>query len=228
MRVAFFLVIERDPRPFLYATALVEQLVRTMPGVPIIQLSDTRTDRVPGVEEVWRIATTGPILEQRLRHYAALPAGDWLLLDTDIVIRADVRAVFEDATWDLALCDRNWAHAPQTVSILQRMPFNAGVVFSRSQAFWYDVRAAWASLPPEAQSGWEGEQLAIYEVVRSGKFRIKILPGQQYNFPPTEGKPIPEDAAILHYKGARKAQLAAVAAAIVSGQPGQEWVCLKS
>lgn len=216
-QIGIFLVIERDPLPFLHASALVAELRHVMPDVPIVQLTNMSTDRIPGTSHAVRLNVRGPILGQRLQHYAALPEGDWLLLDTDISARADVQNVFFGASWDVALCDRHWPETPQGEAIMHTMPFNSGVVFSRSQGFWHEVAGAYAALPREDRESWTGEQRAIYDVVRSGRFRVKILPGQTYNYPPIAGSPLPPDVAFVHYKGPRKTLLTPLAYATLAG-----------
>lgn len=201
MKIGFFTVFRTDPQHFLHATALVAEAQRVMPGVETVQFTDERTDPVPGVSSVRRLAH-GPMLQLRLEHYAACE-GEWLFADTDVSLRRDVRSVFDDPAFDVALVDRNWPHRPQSEKYLQTMPFNTGVCFSRASAFWQDVVATWLAYPgPERD--WLSEQRAVYAVVREGKHRVKVLPGMVYNYPPASETDPATDAAIVHYKGARK------------------------
>lgn len=217
MRVGFFLVLRSDPQHFLHAAALVREAGRWMPGVEIVQLSDTLTPAVPGVTCVERRASTAPLLDQRLTHYAQA-RGEWLLIDTDVSIRNAVAGVFDDPVFDVALCDRDWPHLREESARLSlTMPFNTGVVFSRAASFWGDVLDRWRSLPAAVQADWMSEQRAVYDVVRTGRHRVKVLPGQFYNYPPREaGDPAPL-AALVHYKGPRKAWLSAHATRVLGG-----------
>jgi len=206
MRIGFFTVFRSDPQHFLHASALVRDISRVMPDVPVIQFTDRTTSEIPGVGAVHRLEH-GPMLEQRLNHYAHCPEDEWLLVDTDVSIRQSVKTVFDDCAFDVAVTDRAWPHLPQAEDVMQTMPYNTGVVFSRSVLFWQRVLDAWREAP-EADRDWMSEQRAVYTVVRSGRFRIKILPGMVYNYPPKTADDAPSEAAILHYKGPmRKAWL---------------------
>lgn len=206
MQIGFFTVFRRDPQHFLHACLLTSECHRVMPAVAITQLTDLDTPAVPGVDHVRRLPP-GPMLERRLEHYASCPAGeDWLLLDTDISVRADVSDVFPPTPFDLALADRHWPHLPQGDQMLLTMPFNTGVCFTRNSQFWADVLATWRSYPASKRD-WLSEQRAVYSVVRSGNYLVRILPGMIYNYPPKDDKDDCTDAKLVHYKGPRKAWL---------------------
>lgn len=174
-----------------------------MPECPVFQLTDALSPIVTGANPV-RIACAEktPLLRMRLRLYASCQ-GEWLHADTDVSIRNNVRGVFDDKEFDVALCDRNWSHLPQSEHTMQTMPFNTGVVFVRHPSFWTDVLTVWETFPEAAQD-WMSEQRAVYEVVRSGRYRVKILPGMAYNYPPRKDVEVPFVAALVHYKGPRK------------------------
>jgi hypothetical protein len=214
MTVGFFLVLRADTAHYLHAAALVKEASRYMPGVDVVQLTDATTPAVPGAT-VQRLPSAAPLLEQRLTHYAAC-SGEWLFLDTDVVIRNNVAGVFDDPVFDVALCDRNWPHVPQGEQMLQTMPFNTGVVFSRSQAFWQRALETWRAFDQATKNDWMSEQMAVYHVVRSGQFRVKILTGVHYNYPPNGPDDMPVIAALLHYKGPRKPWRSQVAYQVLS------------
>lgn len=210
MNVGFFLVVQSDVQHYLHASSLVRDVRRSLPGVGVMQLSDMQTPEVPGVDSVQRSAETGPLLDVRLNHYAELTEkrpGEWLLIDTDVSVRHDVRGVFDDKVFDVAVCDRDWPEQPQGEEMLRSMPFNTGVVFSRHPEFWREVRDRWRGYPDALRAGWMSEQRAVYDVVRSGRYRVKILPGLAYNYPPKTADDAPVVSALVHYKGNRKAWL---------------------
>jgi hypothetical protein len=212
MRVGFFTMFQRDPRPFMHAAALVREIRRTMPGVEVHQFTDLTTPEVPDVSTTTRFKVGG-VIEGRMRAYASL-TGEWLLLDTDVSVRQDVRDIFADRCFDVALADRNWPHLAQGERLLQEMPFNTGVVFLRSDRFWSLVAAVWEEYPADKRD-WYSEQRAVYEVVRTGQFRVKILPGMIYNYPPVADE-APPPAALIHYKGERKEALTRHATAVLA------------
>jgi len=201
MNVGLYTVLRRDPQHFLHALALVQSIQQHMPDVEIHQFTDLQTPVAVDGVQVHRTAD-GPMLERRLEHYATCE-GDWLLLDTDTVVLQDVRSVFDDPVFDVALADRNWKGIPQGDEILLTMPFNTGVVFSRRQTFWQDVLAVWRAFPKDAKD-WYSEQRAVYQVVRTGKYRVKILPGEVYNYPPRTKHDHCTGVAIAHFKGPKK------------------------
>jgi len=202
MRIGFFCVFRRDPQPYALADRMIASVRATMPAYTITQLTDLTSPPCDGIDDLRRLPP-GPMLERRIEHYSLCTAADWLLLDTDVELRADVSSVFPPHPFDVALADRNWPHLPQGDAVMHTMPFNTGVVFSRNPAFWLDVLAVWRAYPPEARD-WMSEQRAVYHVVRTGRYLVQILPGQIYNYPPAS----PEDscigAKIVHHKGPRK------------------------
>jgi len=200
MQIGFFTAFVNDPQHYLHAVALIASARRHMPAVPITQFTDDRSPIVPGVDSVRRLPC-GPLLDLRLEHYAACE-GDWLLIDTDVEIRADVWEIFPPTPFDIALPDRNWPGIPQGDLVMHSMPFNTGVVFTRNRRFWQEVYQTWC----EAENkDWLSEQRAVYEVVRTGRFLVQILPGQIYNYPPRSADDPCTGAKLVHYKGARKA-----------------------
>lgn len=201
MQIGFFTVFRRDPQHYLHACALVRSARACMPGVPITHLTDEVSPAVPGVDLVRRLPH-GPLLERRLEHYSQC-AGDWLLVDTDVELRADVTAIFPSTPFDLALADRHWPHLPQGDAVMHATPFNTGVVFSRNPQFWADVLATWRRAP-ESERDWLSEQRAVYVIVRTGRYLLRILPGLTFNYPPTSADDPCTGAAIVHYKGPQR------------------------
>lgn len=191
-------------------TPLMVQSVRTkMPSVRIVQFTDMGSHTVSGVD-VQRLPAV-PLALHRAQHFAAVD-GDWLFLDTDVIVQQNVADVFRER-FDIAVTDRNWSLTPTgqyraggQPEYIQKtgMLYNAGVIFSRCQAFWVEiVNALWAS--PSLQKSWVGDQYLLSVYAQSPDYRVKVLPGQIYNFPP-EGAydPGTADAAIVHYKGRQR------------------------
>lgn len=203
MKVGFYTVFRHDPIHYTLAARLLASIRKHMPGAEVWHFTDETSPIVLGVDEARRLPH-GKMLERRLEHYA-LCEGDWLLLDTDVILKRDVSDVFEHH-FDVALADRNWPHKTPTQEYLLSMPFNTGVCFSRYPGFWADTLTAWRALP---EQDWLSEQRAVYQVVRTGAFRVRILDGMVYNYPPKAEDDPCEGAAIVHYKGNRKGWMAA-------------------
>jgi len=171
-----------------------------MPGVKVTQFTDAKSPAVYSVDDVRR-KPPAPLPLLRSAHFSDVE-GDWLFLDTDIVIQRDVRSVFDDP-FDVALCDRNGLTLPGEENFAKEMPFNAGVIFSRNPSFWKVVHARLKRV--KKLDPWFGDQKIIAELAASGEFNVKILPGQQFNCPPTSATDTTiEQASIVHYKGNRK------------------------
>lgn len=215
MTVAFLHVGDDASLPAI----LVASLKKAMPATPVVQLSDRRTPAVPGVSDVLRREWDGAdLMALRLDHYAALPDRPHVLLDTDMVVQADISMVFElDRAFDVAMHRREstivrppvWEEFPellgQDLAIL--MPYNTGVIFSRGARFWTVARECLARLEPRYQR-WFGDQVAVRMAAETGAFRVLDLhPAFNYT-PATEDEDVSR-AYVVHYKGIRKAWMRA-------------------
>lgn len=205
MNVGFYLVQGEHGDGYVMADALIRSVRRTMPGVAVTQLTDLESPAVYGVDHVLR-QPSQPLALLRTLHQSHVE-GEWLFVDTDVVIRRDVRDVFQQS-FDIAVVDRDWPHLPSLPSdYMQAMPWNIGVVFSRCPAFWRVVHEALLVAPQTAQD-FMGDQVVACSVLRqSDRWRRLELPGYLYNYPPAHPDDHGEDAAIVHYKGERKAWL---------------------
>ncbi len=197
------------------AEALVASVRKVMRGVPVVQFSDRKTHRVDGVDAVSR-AASAPLAVLRLAHQAAVD-GEWLFVDTDVLFQQDVRSVFDAREFEVAVTTRNWPHLQTAVGFTDRMPINAGVVFSRSQAFWQDAVQLLSTMSTQDQS-FMGHQQVIADLAASGRYRVALLNGARYNLPPyvsdknglfdeakaKMSRKLTASAAILHFKGKRK------------------------
>lgn len=220
MRVGFYTVFRRDPIHYVLADVLVRSVRAAMPGVEVVQFTDERSPAVAGVDAVER-RPHGKMLERRMEFYASRE-GEWLLLDTDVVVARDVAAVFDDP-FDVALADREWSRVKDHYKYTTEMPYNTGVVFARNPAFYAAALATWRAYPEEKRGHWWSEQWAVADVAATGRFALRRLPGMVYNRPPATEDEDLSDASILHYKGpARKAWMlkrALPAQAAPEGQP---------
>ena len=206
MKVGFFLQGDREDY-FAMARRMLSSVRAAMPGVEVYHLTDEATKGVEGVDGVRCFQGAMPMAVRRMLHHAACE-GEWLFIDCDVIVQKDVRDVFDDKSFEVAVTDRDGTITNES-KYAQVMPYNIGVVFSRSQDFWMSIVHHMRGLPEKFQQ-WEGDQRLVCEMLRQGKhpFKVKVLPGYTYNYPPKHA----EDgahASILHYKGARKAYLLA-------------------
>lgn len=202
LNVGFFMESERDAG---IAGYLIASAKKHMPQAGLYQLTRDRVTQLPGAE-VLRIPGDMPMGARRITHYASLK-GNWLFLDTDVLLREDVSSVFEKP-FDIALASRDGTIWEGT-EYAKAMPYNFGVVFSRGPAFWQEALKHLKRLAPRLQE-WEGEQMVTCEMARRGKFSVEIL-SSRYNFTPATKDEDVSDKAILHCKGDRKAWLSDLA-----------------
>lgn len=204
MKIGFFCVYKSDPIHYVLADVMIRSAKKHMPDVEIVQLTDDKSPQVVGSDSVRRKQMT-QMATLRAEHQAEMQ-GDWLFVDTDVVFQADVRHVFKDPDFDVAVADREWGKPSISAAgtpFADRMPFNVGVLFSRQPAFFGVVRAMMKAMPMEL-CGWLGDQYGTCYAIQSGAFRVKVLPGSIYNYPPDDNDPNANKAAILHFKGKRK------------------------
>lgn len=197
MRVAFMHVEEKTYNPEMQrrlAEMMVESVKRAMPGVEVLQMTDTTTKAIDGVDDVRRIEIDSPwLMPYRLKHLAALD-GENIILDTDVLVQEDLRQVFEQQ-FDVALTKRD-------VGLIDGldMPYNIGVMFSRCPAFWQEANEYSLTLPDNQQM-WFGDQLAVKEVAQSGRFNVAELDCDVWNYSPNTKFFDPKGRKVIHFKG---------------------------
>lgn len=181
--------------------ALVRSVRRAMPGVSLTHFTDLTTEKIAGVDEVVRRSPL-PIATARLDAYGSV-SGEWLFIDSDVLVQQDVRDVFDQA-FDIALADRRGTIRPQDegTKTIASMPFNSGAVFSRTQAFWQATLERISELSEKRQA-WMGDQQALCDVIAEGRFDVRIL-SNRYNYPPHRQDEDVSDKAILHFKGTER------------------------
>lgn len=167
----------------------------TMPGVEVCHLTDTKAIPIQGVDKVIRMERDCPMAVFRMRHHQA--PGDWLFIDSDVLIVKDVQDVLKT---DIAICKRR-LNDGMSGAALQQMPHNMGVVFSRSPDFWAAAEKELLRFEPKLQE-WMGDQLAVCDLIKRGGFNVSVI-SDLYNYPPKHSGDI-GSASILHFKGARK------------------------
>ncbi len=196
------------------ARGLVRSVRKKMPDAKVYQFTDQTSKAVDGVDAVRR-KPLEPMALLRMRHHAGVK-GEWLFVDTDVLIQQDVQGIFDDP-FDIAIARRDWTHVKPAVGFSQRMPYNIGVVFSRCPHFWGEVYTR-LRLRDARERDWMGDQSVICEVIdeERPRYDVTFLAGAKYNYPPVlagvdlnrRASHEYRDARIVHYKGAeRKAMM---------------------
>lgn len=208
MKIGFYLIDTQTLDSmcgYACAQALIASARRVMPTCQIVHFTDDISPSVEGVDETIRLMGE-PMARLRMRHHASV-TGNWVFVDTDVVFQADVQSVFT-TDFDIAVADRDWEHVKAAAGFTDRMPFNMGVVFSRTHSFWAECYARVRQLE-KPQQRWMGDQEVFCELIEEGRFTVHQLPGSVYNFPPSlddndVSRAIEAKAAIVHFKGAQR------------------------
>jgi len=165
-------------------TKMVASVKEVMPNVNIIQLSDMNTPIIKGVNTIIRKEYNGLIMLFRLEHLASL-RGNWITLDTDMIIKKDLSHVF-DQDFDVALTRRYGVIMDTNGNDLVKiMPYNAGVMFSKNHEFWKDALEALKTFKKETHE-WYGDQLAIKFISDKNQYKVLELPCDEYKYTPKD------------------------------------------
>lgn len=124
--------------------------------------------------------------------------GDVLFLDVDVMLREDVSDVFSQ-DFDIAVTTDMRPGA-------EGIKYNGGVIFSRCPEYWRAIAEAGKGMDFYKTPGdWEPIERARGAVADSGRFKLLVLPGEEYNYIPAN----PQDVRgkLTHYRGKRKAWL---------------------
>lgn len=183
-------------------TLMVESVLKAMPGANIIQMTDDATPAIKGVTSVVRKPYDGVnLMTYRMAHLAALD-GAWLTLDTDVLVMKDLRTVF-DKDFDVALTRRyGTILSPDGIDIVEAMPYNTGVMFSRNRQFWENCYKTLLGMPESAHRWW-GDQLSVRLAAEGNRFNVLELHCDTYNYTPKDDKDR-KDVFVYHFKGNRK------------------------
>jgi len=194
---------------------LVQSILKTNPGSTILQVSDTRTNRVPGITDHIQFNTTESILsKQRCEMYAKLTIDTWsVYLDTDTLVIKSIteKELFEDA--EIVLCKRYWDGMIHSMDTEERMykfrnqslkevwPYLACFIACHDSRVWKELHKIIQTLPWE-KNDWFADQHALK--ILSSNIKIKLVSEQQYGCLPETGESNIKQASIIHFKGSRK------------------------
>lgn len=186
--------------PCVYAPVMIRSAKRF--GYRVVMMTDDATPIPEGVDEVVRIPWDGKaLMVYRLRHLMEYPR-DALFVDTDVVFKRDVSEVMA-RDFSVALTKRGGVILdPNGVNIVESMPYNAGVMFSKDRNFWARAYRASTYLSPQGRD-WYGDQIAIAHAAAHYP-RLLELSCDEYNYSPSRKDEDVSGRAIVHYKGKRK------------------------
>lgn len=175
-------------------TQAVNAVRKAMPYAEIWHLRGPRVPKHAGVDKDILF-----IPFRRIHHQAMMESGPTLFLDIDCWVQRDVYEVFYDRAFDAAICVRAQYDftKPETWG---NPPYNAGVIFSRSQKFWQKF----AEHHEREDFPWNDATTCRFVDQFAGDLTVKRLPGSIYNYTPHDPDEDLKDRAILHYKGEAK------------------------
>lgn len=212
MRVVAFAYADAIPRLSPIYRGLAEGLCwnikQVMPGVKVVHVTDATTAPLNGPDDVLIVPRDVPLMTWHMRcHMEAQALGDEVLFtEPDVRFRSEILHVFDDPDFDIAVTEREvdstWDINGQKVLLSDVAPYTLGTTFSRSREFWREVTDHCAQLGDKEQN-WLGDMLALYAIIQTGRYRIKVIPGPIYNHIPCSREDSC-DVKVLHYKGMRK------------------------
>jgi hypothetical protein len=202
MRIAFLHVV--DDAKFKYTEndhrfvhVMLDSVMRTMPNTDIIHLTDESTKCIDGTITIRRPFVHDNPMLFRMEHISAID-GDVLVLDTDVMVRKDLRPIFS-LDFDVALTWRSDKVIDTNgVNISDLMPYNTGVVFSRSAKFWKDC----VDFATGKNFGWYADQASV--AVISERYNTLKLHCDNFNYTPKSASEDVSSRYVVHYKGKRK------------------------
>lgn len=190
-----FLHARQDQR---YAEIMVRSAKRF--GYELIQLTDKDTPLVKGADKAIRLPWSGfRVMTYKLKHLSRIDY-PCLIVDTDVIFREDVAPILRQK-FDVGLTRREGPiYDTSGVDVTIEMPYNCGVMFSKSQDFWKAALDACEGYS-EGRQHWYGDQHAVKEI--APRFNVLELPCTEYNYTPSTPDEV-LTAKIIHYKGKRK------------------------
>ena len=196
MRIVTFFCYGEQP----WAKLMLASVRKFMPDWHIIQFSDVDTHLIEGADERRTLDLLTPRVKTRFACLASLSPTDRVIcLDTDVLLKSDIGFIFERSPFDVALTYRDhdvWD--PNGINVARVMPYNTGVMFSRSSTFWRECLDQY----PDTDA-WYADQLAVKSVADSGRYKVMRLPATKFNFTPAS-EDATDDAFVYHYKGPDK------------------------
>lgn len=189
--IVTFLSVAETPT---YANIMVEHVRNVMPSVDIYQLTDFETPEVTGAKAIRAENIFDSITVFKMWHLSKL-SGDVLFLDTDVIVQRNLQPVFS-LDFDVALTWRSERIVdPVGTDVTEMMPYNTGVMFSRSGYFWSEAVRFCA----DKDIGWYADQIAVAKL--APHFNVLKLHCDNFNYTPKREDENLHARYAVHYKG---------------------------
>jgi hypothetical protein len=178
------------------ARMMIQSCKRVMPEIEVVQLTDD-SQRVPGSDSVTRLDADDEFLMPfKLKHLSQIGT-PFIFLDTDMLVTESLASVF-DSPFDVAMYWRD--KVIKTKERLLHMPYNAGFIACNNNDFFKDCHDKCKTYSEDYRQ-WFGDQIAIFETAKEGKYKLLDLP-ETWNHPPESLHDL--NAKVLHYKGEKR------------------------
>ena len=199
-------ITDMEPMYTALATGMIENIRQVMPGHPIMQISDSKTRPIKGVNNVLRVEINEPLMVWRLKaqQMAHSMADEILFVESDMRFSESVMELFDDDS-DVVLATRDCAADWGDERLGVIAPYGLGSNASRSAEFWRQAKLHCQTLPMRKQH-WIGDMMAVSAVAETNKFKVRIVDGAIYNHIPNSADDFGKSKA-MHYKGKRKTWL---------------------
>lgn len=193
--IALFCVGERP-----HAKYTVASLKKHMPDHEFVQITDYSSKEIEGVDRVIRKTITGHMMFDLIQSYADVDWKDTLITTADDCIFEGPFPINGD--YDVAIVKRK----SNGTYIGEKHPYTNGLVIVKNKEFYIDCLKRLVELRDQVCSGrnywdWWGDMACISDVCESGKYKVKLLPEDQYCVKPKFNGDGNDKAVLWHYAG---------------------------
>lgn len=179
--------------------------VREHMDCEVVQLTDTITPQIITADSTYRIDPRGQEWIPYINLLLASQSGDVLLLDTDCVVKRDLRPIFQQ-DFDLVMVCRETKFPKYTDinGVTHYMPWTGGVIPYRNPRFWLDAREEVLKMEDPVIRRWWGISIDAFEFVRKKGYKVILLNADEYNYYPKGPGEDHSGKAVVHYKGSAR------------------------
>ena len=192
------------PQMALLADGMVASVRKHMPGSRIVQLTDTKSARRPGVDAVMRRPMDRALMRFRTQMFSLIETMPAIRLDTDVLVQGDLATAFV-GDWQLGLTHRDTPIVDRDTGedVAQTMPYNGGVVFFRDRGAALTLADIMAAQTFD-EATWWGDQMSLKALADEGRFKTRVFDCSTWNHTPmTKGEDVSEKM-VVHYKGEKR------------------------
>lgn len=179
-----------------YAECCMQSIKRFMPDSMITMLTDKDTPEIAGVDRVIRKDPEHPIERDSINYIGYQYLSDMdinpsVFIDPDMLFNGSIEDIIP-GDYDVAVATRAFGD-PVPVEYLIEFPWCSFMVVKNPQ-FWKDC---YKFMLGYSKADWTDNMAAVKAMIKSGKYRVKILDGNIYNVMPLEYR---DGVKVYHFK----------------------------